>query len=341
MIHIAVIGAGRWGPNIINNLEAGSRSLVRYVVDKDEQRLSEIQKRFPAVIAIADPKIVFDDPEIDAVVIATPTSTHYELVTQALNSGKHVFVEKPLTHSVETSKKISTLAKEVDRIVMVGHVFVYNSASRKVRELVQQGTLGQIYYLSMVRTNLGPIRVDVDAAWDLAAHDISMANFWLDALPLSVSAASGTFINDGVADVVFANIRYPNDILVTIHASWLNPVKARDITIVGEKRMLTFDDVDLATPIRIFDKQVKENSDSVELMGTFESFRTSVHEGEVETPFVEKTQPLRNECDHFIDCLENGVICESGPTEGINVVRVLEAISMSAQAGREVAIGDA
>jgi len=340
MIQIAVIGAGRWGPNIINNLEAGSRSLVRYVVDKDEQQLSEIQKRFPAVIGIRDPNVALDDPEIDAVVIATPTSTHYELVTQALNSGKHVFVEKPLTHSIETSKKISALAKKVDRVVMVGHVFVYNSASRKVRELVQQGALGRIYYLSMVRTNLGPIRVDVDAAWDLAAHDISMANFWLDALPLSVSATAGTFINDGVADVVFANIRYPNDVLVTIHASWLNPVKARDITIVGEKKMLTFDDVDLATPIRIFDKQVKEDSDTVELTGTFESFRTSVHQGEMTTPFVEKTQPLRNECDHFIDCLENGAICESGPTEGINVVRVLEGVSMSARTGREVAIGD-
>ena len=340
MIQLGVIGAGHWGPNIINNLEAGNRSIVRYVVDANRERLDQIKERFPSIVPVSDTVALFNDSEIDAVAISTPTISHYDLARAALAAGKHVFVEKPLTHSIETSRHLCNLAKQSDQVLMVGHVFVFNSASRKVKEIIQQGTLGEVLYLSMIRTNLGPIRIDVDAAWDLAAHDISMANFWLETMPESVSASARDFINPGIADVVFANLKYPNGVLVSIHASWLNPSKARDITIVGDKRMLTFDDVDIEQPVRIYDKQVKETAESDQMLGTFEHFRTSVHEGEVSIPAVDKTQPLRNEIEHFLDCVEFGKTCESGPEEGEKVVQVLEAMSSSIREGREVRIDE-
>jgi predicted dehydrogenase len=191
----------------------------------------------------------------------------------------------------------------------------------------------------MVRTNLGPIRIDVDAAWDLAAHDIALASWWLDAEPLTVSAAGGAFINPGVADVVFATLRYPGDVLVHLHASWLNPRKARDITVVGDRKMLTFDDIDLREPLRLYDKQVADDRSRPEFVDSFESFRMSVREGDIAVPKVPASEPLRNECEHFLDCVIDGKTPLSGGPEGLAVVQVLDALSRSlAEGGREVRV---
>ena len=339
MIEVAVVGAGHWGPNLIGNFESGSRSRVRYVVDPDEGRLAAVRTRFPGIETRGEFASILDDPEVDAVVIATPTRTHFELARRALEKGKHVLVEKPLSHSVATSEELCELSERLDRLLMVGHVFIYNEAVREVKNLIEEGELGRLYYLSMVRTNLGPIRVDVDAAWDLAAHDISMANFWLDARPLSLTAMGGAFINEGIADVIFATLRYPNEILVNLHVSWLNPRKARDITLVGEKKMLTFDDVELDTPLKLYDKQVLEDRILPDFVDSFASFRTSVREGVVITPRLERTEPLRNECEHFLDCIETGKRPLSHDEEGLAVVRILEAISRSqSEGGREVEV---
>ena len=339
MIRLGIIGAGHWGPNLISNFSKSGRSEVRYVVDLDPDRLRAVRERFPHVETPTGIEPLLEDESLDGVVISTPTKTHHELAKRALAAGKHVLVEKPLTTSSETSRELCDLAEQMDRVLMVGHVFVYNEAARVVKEQIEQGELGRIYYLSMVRTNLGPIRVDVDAAWDLASHDISLANFWLDAVPLSAAASGGEFINTGIADVVFATLRYPDDVLVNLHASWLNPRKARDITVVGHQKMLTFDDTALEAPIRIYDKQVLDDRSHPGFVDSISSFRMSVKEGEVSEPSVPPNEPLRNECEHFLDTIEKGIRPLSGGAEGLAVVRVLDAMSKSLKLrGQEVAV---
>jgi predicted dehydrogenase len=263
------------------------------------------------------------------VVIATPTSTHYPLVKAALEAGKHVLVEKPITDNIATAEELGALAERQGRVLMVGHVFVYNNAAQAVKRCLDEGRLGRIYYISMVRTNLGPIRVDVNSAWDLASHDISLANYWLEAEPISASAVGGAWINPGVEDAVFATLRYPSDIAVNLHVSWLNPRKARDITLVGEKRMLTFDDINMMEPLRIYDKQVSNERTDSEFVDSFGSFRMSVRDGDVTIPKVPGGEPLRNECEHFLDSITSGTKPLTGAAEGIAVVRALEAISCS------------
>ena len=339
MIRVAVIGAGHWGPNLIGNFNDHRRSEVAWVIDRSETRLEAVRARFPEVRTGRDANEVFRDPEVEAVVIATPTSTHFELAKAALEAGKHVLVEKPLADSVEHAVALDELARDVGRILMVGHIFVYNSAAQAAKKYITNGDLGRVYYLSMVRTNLGPIRVDVNAAWDLAAHDISLATYWLDAEPLTVSAVGGSWINPGIEDAVFATLRYPGEVLVNLHASWLHPRKSRDITVVGDKKMLIFDDVHMSEPLRIFDKQVADESINVPFVDDFSSFRMSVQEGDILTPRVAMSQPLGNECAHFLDCVENGEQPLSGGAEGISVVRTLEAISESLRVhGREVVL---
>jgi len=339
LLRIAVIGAGHWGPNLISNFHANDRSRVAWVVDRDAARIEVVRRRFPDVRTSANIDDALQDPNVDALVIATPTRTHYELTKQALDAGKHVLVEKPLTDSVETSMALCKLAEVVERVLLVGHVFVYNDAARHVKQRIESGDLGRIYYISMMRTNLGPIRGDVDAAWDLAAHDISLASFWLDAWPESASAVGGSYINAGIADVVFSTLRYPGEVLVNLHTSWLNPRKARDITVVGDKQMLTFDDVNVSEPIRIYDKQVEHDSRRPALVDSLESFRMSVHDGGIAVPSVPASEPLRNECEHFLDCVLDGESPLSGGREGLAVVRVLDAISRSLEGrGREMAV---
>jgi predicted dehydrogenase len=336
---VAIVGAGHWGPNLISNFHTSDRSSVVWVVDRDEARLRVVGQRFPDVRTTTDVDDVLTDPEVDAVVVATPTRTHFELARLALEAGKHVLVEKPLTDAVDSSLALCELAERRGRVLLVGHVFIYNAAARQVKRRIIAGDLGRIYYISMVRTNLGPIRVDVDAAWDLAAHDISLASFWLDAWPVSVNAAGGSYINSGIADVVFATLRYPDDVLVNLHASWLNPRKARDITVVGEKQMLTFDDVNASEPIRIYDKQVIDERHQPGFVDSIETFRMSVRDGDITVPRVPPGEPLRNECEHFLDCIEGREQPLSGGREGLAVVRVLDAISRSlAEGGREIGL---
>jgi predicted dehydrogenase len=249
------------------------------------------------------------DPSVDAVVVATPTSTHYALAKEALERRKHVLVEKPLTTQVKQGLGLLELAARQRLILMVGHVFVYNPAIRKVKEYLDAGHLGKLYYVSMVRTNLGPIRLDVNAAWDLAAHDLSIVNYLLDAEPVSVSAIGGT---------------------------WLNPRKARDITVVGERRMLTFDDMNLNEPLRIYDKQVTDACTRPTYVDSFASFRASVRKGDITVPKVPLGEPLATQCAHFLECIVSGKQPFTGAPEGIAVVRALEAMQRSIRArGRE------
>lgn len=335
MIRVAVIGAGQWGPNLIRNFHNKQTSEVVWIIDRDAARLDEVHARFPDAQTAGDPEQALRDPSVDAVVVATPTSTHYALAKEALERRKHVLVEKPLTTQVKQGLGLLELAARQRLILMVGHVFVYNPAIRKVKEYLDAGHLGRLYYVSMVRTNLGPIRLDVNAAWDLAAHDVSIVNYWLDAEPLSVSAIGGTWINQGIEDAVFATLGYPHGVLVNLHASWLNPRKARDITVVGERRMLTFDDMNLNEPLRIYDKQLS-NVRTRTYVDSFASFRASVRKGDITVPKVPLGEPLATQCAHFLECIVTGKQPFSGGREGIAVVRALEAMQRSIRArGRE------
>jgi len=335
MIKVAVLGAGQWGPNLIRNFDNHERSVVAWVVDRDPERLAQVRLRFPTVRTATEPGPAIEDDTVTAVVISTPTTTHYALARAALERAKHVLVEKPLTRTIAQAAELCALAEQLGRVLMVGHVFIYNLGIQRVKRYIDQGELGRVYYVSMVRTNLGPIRTDVNAAWDLASHDISIVNYWLGATPTRVAAVGGAWINAGIEDAVFATLRYPGDVLVNLHASWLNPRKAREITVVGDQRMLTFDDMNLSEPVRIYDKRVAETYTPATYVDSFASFRASVREGDIVIPKVPPGEPLRTECNHFLDCVLSGGACLSGGREGLEVVRTLEAIERSLRGARD------
>jgi predicted dehydrogenase len=329
LLRIAVIGAGHWGPNLIRNFHNHQTSEVAWVVDRDEARLEISRGRYPGVrVTLA----ALTDPDVDAAVIATPTVTHYELAAAALRAGKHTLVEKPVATTAAEAEELCRLADAAGRVLMVGHVFLFNNAIRRVKDYLGERKLGRVFYLSMVRTNLGPIRMDVNASWDLAAHDISIANYWLDGVPLRAAAHGGSWINPGIEDAVFAQLWYPNDIMVSLHASWLSPRKVRDITVVGEQGMLTFDDMNLSEPLRFYDKQVMEQR-TPGFIDTFASFRTSIREGDIVIPRIGVSEPLRTECDHFLECIRTGARPLADGASGADVVRVLEALARSLRNG--------
>jgi predicted dehydrogenase len=329
MLRIAVIGVGHWGPNLIRNFHDCVRSRVTHVADPSSERRALVRSRFPDIPADADPSAAVTAADVDAVVIATPSVTHHRLTKAALAAGKHVLVEKPLATRIEDAEELCELAAAAGRVLMVGHVFLYNAAVRRVKELIAADHLGRINYIAMVRTNLGPIRSDVNAAWDLAAHDVSMANEWLGAVPLSVSAVGGAWINPGVEDAVFATLRYPGEVLASVHVSWLNPRKTRDITVVGERRMLTFDDVSPTEPLRIYDKNVSDERFTPTWVDDYTSFRAHVRDGDVTIPRIAASEPLLSECQDFVDCIERGTTPRSDGRVGLAVVRVLVAIERS------------
>jgi predicted dehydrogenase len=336
VIRVAVIGAGHWGPNLIRNFHDDPRSEVTWVVDRDDARLREVRDRFADVGTSLDPADAIHDARVDAVVVATPTVTHYELVKAALAAGKHVLVEKPIATEARHAEELSTLARQAGRVLMVGHVFLYNAAVREVKRYLDDGELGNVYYVSFVRTNLGPIRMDVNAAWDLASHDIAIGNYWFGAEPESATAYGGAWINAGIEDAVFATLRYPNGILAHLHASWLHPRKARDVTVVGDRRMLTFDDLNYTEPLRLYDKQVTDTRTAPAFIDTFASFRASVRDGDITIPHITPGEPLRSECRHFLECIDSGQEPLTGGHEALSVIRVLEAMQRSLQhRGRE------
>jgi predicted dehydrogenase len=333
MLRIAVVGAGHWGPNLIRNFHNHTTSEVAWVIDRDEARLKLAESRYPGVRVSADPAAAFADPAVDAVVISTPTVTHHDLASAALAAGKHALVEKPIAASAGEAEALCELAERRGLVLMAGQVFLFNGAIRRVKEYLDQGQLGRLFYISMIRTNLGPIRMDVNAAWDLAAHDVAIANDWLGAAPLHAAAQGGSWINPGIEDAVFANLWYPDGVMVNLNVSWLSPRKVRDITVVGEKGMLTFDDMNLSEPLRLYDKQVTEQRSTPGFIDTFGSFRTSIREGDIRIPKVTMAEPLKAECDHFLECVASGAKPISDGRSGAAAVRVLDAISRSIRNG--------
>ena len=326
MINMSVIGCGEWGPNHIRNFQSQTGAKVVVAVDLDPKRLQRIQELFPAVECSSDADAVLANPGIQAVVVATPLQTHYRLVKQALQAGKHVLCEKPLCETVAQGRELIDLAQARDRVLMVGHVFLFNPGIMKVKEILESGALGNLHYLHAIRTNLGPIRRDCNAAFDLATHDISIFNWLVGCEPEEVSASGGCFLQPGIEDVVSISLQYPGQVFGSIQASWLNPKKVRQITVVGSKQMVTWDDLQLGSPVACYDKGANSNK-HYDDFGEF--LRIATWDGDVKLPKVHTEEPLKLQARHFLDAIAKGGAERSGGESALGVVGVLEAAAKS------------
>jgi len=324
-INIAQIGVGYWGPNLLRNLIANKDCNVTTVVDLADERRDFIRGLYPSVNVTADTQQTFDDPSVDALVIATPAATHFDLAISALKSGKHVLVEKPMARTVEEVEKIGALAKKNDLTAMVGHTFLYNSAVRYLKQLIDSGELGEIRYIYSQRLNLGRIRSDVDALWNFAPHDVSIVQYLLgDPSPISIVRHGMDYVQSGIDDVVFLNIVYPNKVMAHIHVSWLDPHKVRRTIVVGSKKMVVYDDID-ENKIAIYDKGI----DRMAVLGENMEFdnpdflKFNHRSGDVLLPKIQFEEPLKLEIAHFIDCIQSEVECLTGTEHAKKVVEIL------------------
>jgi len=335
MLQIGVIGCGYWGPNLIRNFRIPEHSHVTACADLDPSRLEHMRSLYPSLRTTQSPDDIVHDPKIDAVAIATPVSTHHPLAMAALRAGKHVFVEKPLALSSEECSELMSTAQQLQRVLMVGHTFVYTAAVNKIRDLIVQKELGKIYYINSTRVNLGVFQRDINVIWDLAPHDISIMNYVLHSRPERVAAHGKSSVRRGVEDVAFIDLTYPDGVIANIHVSWLDPCKIRRTTVVGSNKMLVYDDVSTLEKIRVYDKGV----DVPPHYDSFGEFSLSYRFGDILTPRLDDSEPLKVECRHFVDCVESGQTPRSDAEEGLAVVCVLEAACDSMRsAGRLVDI---
>ncbi|MFC1477680.1 Gfo/Idh/MocA family protein [candidate division KSB1 bacterium] len=320
-VRLAVIGGGGWGKNLIRNFVSLERADLRYICDLDEHRLTQYKELYPGVSTTTDFEHVLHDESIKAVVIATPADTHFSLIKQALATGRlHVFTEKPLALRLEEAAELVELSENTGLTLMVGHLLLYHPAVRRLRELITSDELGDIYCIYSSRLNLGAIRKVENAWWSLAPHDISILHYLLDETPLSVAAQGQHFIQPGIADLVFATLDFPNRAIAQVHVSWLDPHKMRQLTIVGSKKMVIFDDMEAVEKIKIYDKGVTFD-DPVVGYDDFFSIRT----GDLYVPHLPMREPLKLECEHFLDCVLTGETPLTDAKNGYAVVAVLNA----------------
>ena len=340
-ITLAQIGCGYWGPNLLRNFSAQNDCLVKYVVDVSAERRNYVETNFPRTRAIAELETVLNDPEIDAVIIATPAASHHQLGKQALESGKHIFVEKPLATTTKAADELVALAAARGRTLMAGHTFLYNAAVRYAKKLLDEGELGQVYYIYSQRLNLGQVRTDVNAWWNLAPHDVSILLYLMkDELPVSVSAVGVSYIQPGIEDVVFATLKWASGVSAHIHVSWLDPGKVRKMTFVGSRKMVIYDDVG-DDKIMVFDKGVDRVPKIGERMDYDQVNYQLVHRtGDVWLPRISFQEPLKSEAAHFLDCLRNGEAPLTGPRHARDVVAVLEATQTALRTGKSTQVAD-
>lgn len=311
---VNIIGAGLWGPNLIRNFANMPQCRLGIICDADEKKLENLAPRFPGTELTTEPKAAIEDSEAEALVIVTPIATHYDLAKQGILAGKDVLVEKPLAQTVEQCEELVELADQHERILMVGHIFKFNSSVQFVKQLLQNGTVGDVISLHAMRTNLGPVRSDANALWDLGTH------------PTSVTASGLAHLTESLEDTVVANYEYPDHVMATIYASWLHPRKVREITVVGTLKMVVWNDMDLYEPVRIYDKGVDQQRDYAD---TFGAFRLTLRDGLVTIPQVGGKEPLATECEHFIDCVLSRKTPFTDSRDGLAVVRALAAASES------------
>jgi predicted dehydrogenase len=326
ILNVAQIGVGYWGPNLLRNLVSNERCNVKVVVDLSKERREYVQSMYPAIHVTDMAEEALNDSKIDAIVIATPASTHYDFATKALESDKHILVEKPLAMTTKEVEKIELLANRKNLVVMVGHTFLYNVAVRFIKKVIDEGVLGDVRYIYSQRVNLGRIRTDVDVFWNLAPHDISIIQYLLDEpKPLKVDLNGMAYVQDAINDVAFINIVYPNRILANIHVSWLDPHKIRCMTLVGTKKMIVYNDLS-ENKVSIFDKGIDRLAILGEQMDFDEvkAFTFNYRTGDIIIPKINWNEPLKTEIEHFVDCVLDGIYCLTGTDHAKNVIRILE-----------------
>jgi predicted dehydrogenase len=323
---LAQFGCGYWGPNLLRNFSALPDCTVKYVVDSSAERRGFVESNFPLSRAIDTHQTVLDDPSVDGVVVATPAASHFSLARQALDAGKHVFVEKPLATKVKEVDELARLAAERSRVVMTGHTFVYNSAVRYAKKLIDSGELGELRYIYSQRLNLGRIRSDIDALWNFAPHDISIIQYWLgNPEPISIGRQGMAYMQEGIDDVVFLNLEYPGKVIANIHVSWLDPQKVRKMIIVGSRKMVVYDDI-AENKITVYDKGIDRRA----ILGENMDFdnpqvaQFNYRSGDILIPEVTFAEPVRIEAEHFVDCIRNSREPLTGLSHARAVVSILE-----------------
>lgn len=326
MINIGVIGYGYWGPNLVRNFMDLPGAQVRMVSDFKPELLAKVQARYPTIKVTTNCQDIFADPNIDAVAIATPVSTHFDLALAALQAGKHVLVEKPMTVSSEQAIRLIDEAERRNLVLMVDHTFVYTGAVRKMRDLIDTKVLGDIYYYDSVRVNLGLFQHDVNVIWDLAVHDLSIMNYLLSHQPDAVSATGINHVPGEPENIAYLTLFFKNNLIAHIHVNWLAPVKVRRTLIGGSQRMIVYDDLEPSEKVKVYDKGItvnNKNSESVYQM------LIGYRAGDMWSPHLDMTEALRTEGLHFIQCIQQGERPITDGEAGLRVVRILEAATQS------------
>ncbi len=329
MVNIGIVGCGYWGPNLIRNFRFIPACRVKKVCDTDAKRLAHIKLLFPDVEAVSDFDDIVNDTAIDAISIATPVRAHFEMAYKSLMHGKHTLIEKPMASSAQQCKELNDIAYKKNLTLMVGHTFIYSTAVQKIKEIVDSGGLGELYYISSRRLNLGLFQKDINVAWDLAPHDISIILHIANKLPVSVNCQGKAHVNPNIEDVTNMTLNFADGFFSVIQSSWLDPNKVRELTFVGNKKMLVYNDVEPNEKLKIYDKRV----DIPPYYDTFAEFQYSYHYGDMHSPYIKMTEPLKVECEHFVDCIKTGHKPLTGGQQGLQVVQILEAAKQSLQQG--------
>jgi len=326
-VRVAAVGCGYWGPNVIRNLSETPGFDLRWICDADPARLGSVAARYPAARATTRIDDVFEDSDVEALYLATPVSTHYDLTRRALNLRKHVLVEKPLATTIEQAEELAELAAAKRLTLLVGHTFVFSPPVRTVKALIDSGMLGPIYYVETTRVNLGLFQKDVSVLWDLGPHDLSILMYWLGEVPVHVSARGRSYLGEALEDVAFLTLEFPSGILAQLQISWLAPTKLRRTSIVGRQKMIVYDDLEPVEKVKIFDRGVDHQPAS------FGEFQLTYRSGDILSPRVDTTEPLKLECEHFLDCIRTGRTPDASPQSAVDVVRVIHAAERSLRCG--------
>ncbi|MBN2562497.1 MAG: Gfo/Idh/MocA family oxidoreductase [Phycisphaerae bacterium] len=336
MINIGVIGYGYWGPNLVRNYAGLPEANLACVCDLDGDRLKLVQRSYPGVKTTTDPGELARDPKVDAIVIATPVSAHFELALQALRANKHVLVEKPIASNSEQIKKLIDEAEKRKRTLMVDHTFVYTGAVRKIHDLVSSGSLGDIYYYDSVRVNLGLFQHDVSVLWDLAVHDLSIMDYTLTSRAQAVSATGTSHVPGQPANVAYLTVYCEDNLIGHVHVNWLAPVKVRQTLIGGSRQMIVYDDLEPSEKIKIYDKGITISDSAESRHQQLIGYRT----GDMIAPKLDGTEALRAQAAHFVDCIESKKTPITDAQAGLRVVQILEAAAASLeQRGKPVELG--
>jgi predicted dehydrogenase len=337
---IGIIGCGYWGPNLLRNFAENEGASLRWMCDLDVKRLETLGRRYPSARTTPDCGQLFNDPQLSAVAIATPVSTHFNFAKAALQSGKHVLIEKPFTATVAEAEELIELAERNNLTLMVDHTFIYTGAVRKIKEIVKSGELGELLYFDSVRINLGLFQRDINVVWDLAPHDLAIMDFIIDRKPLAVTATGSCHVERGIENIAYVMLRFPEEFIAHFHFNWLSPVKIRRTLIAGSRKMVVYDDIEPTEKIRVYDKgvmvtQSEEAADKEDAYRTLVSYRT----GDVWVPKLDSTEALRYVCQEFLDAIKEQRRPLTDGHSGLRVVRLLEAAQSSiSQQGRAVAI---